>query len=415
MRVWCTAIALAWASFACSVGGRGSAGSGGEAPGADTGALDAGVPPEPDAASDDDASAEPAQDADAGTVPEDGGSPPEDAGPAPDSGGEHEVVREPGPNDGWIGGWCASDADCAYPEAAGGLCLTEAQGWPGGTCSLPCDRLCPDREGPGVSVTFCISGAGGDGRCVSRCDYDLFDGGCREGYGCASTARHGEPGTAQLVCLPEDMVDPGAGPGQCFERALGLGLQVQPAPQRNDHPEGRPDLTCAIEEPLWLSSPVAGVGFRYWYDDAPGRMFMACPLALALQRLGELMAAMRVVEVVHIGTYNCRSIAGSDSLSMHGLAMAIDLGAFRLADGSYYTVVDDWETLYDEPVTPGGRFLHDVAWAMHTDRIFNIVLTPEYNDGHADHFHVDLTPGSHFLGKPARHTISTFAEAGVVD
>jgi hypothetical protein len=35
-------------------------------------------------------------------------------------------------------------------------------------------------------------------------------------------------------------------------------------------------------------------------------------------------------------------------------------------------------------------------------RIFNIILTPNYNAAHRDHFHVDLTPNAHFLGKPGR-------------
>ena len=29
--------------------------------------------------------------------------------------------------------------------------------------------------------------------------------------------------------------------------------------------------------------------------------------------------------------------------------------------------------------------------------IFNVILTPEYNAAHADHFHVDLTPGAHSI------------------
>ena len=35
---------------------------------------------------------------------------------------------------------------------------------------------------------------------------------------------------------------------------------------------------------------------------------------------------------------------------------------------------------------------------MYENRIFNIVLTPNYNSAHDNHFHVDLTEGSNFIG-----------------
>jgi len=343
-----------------------------------------------------------------------------DAGPEPDASPPVEDVGEPPgpvPNEGWIGGPCEDDSDCDYPEAAGGFCLQDEDGWPGGTCSLPCDRMCPDREPPDdVSVTFCVTGDGGQGQCLSRCSYELYPGGCREGYACADTPRHGEPGTVTMTCLPEDRVDPGEGPGQCLQQALALGLHVEPAAARNDHPEGRPDLTCRVEEPVRLRSPVVGAAYRYWYAEEPAPMYMACRLALALHRLGEVLAEQEVTEVVHVGTYNCRVIAGSDDLSTHGLGLGIDLGAFELSDGTVYTLEEHWETLHGEPVTPGGRFLHDLAWRMYEDRIFNTVITPDYDDHHATHFHVDLAPGAHFLGKPGGGwSIGTFSEAGGID
>jgi len=35
---------------------------------------------------------------------------------------------------------------------------------------------------------------------------------------------------------------------------------------------------------------------------------------------------------------------------------------------------------------------------MFSDDIFNIILTPEYNAAHRNHYHVDLTPGADFIG-----------------
>lgn len=42
--------------------------------------------------------------------------------------------------------------------------------------------------------------------------------------------------------------------------------------------------------------------------------------------------------------------------------------------------------------------LYDVAQAMHGEQLFHIVLTPNYNAARDNHFHVDLTEGSNFIG-----------------
>lgn len=106
-------------------------------------------------------------------------------------------------NLGWIGGACSGATDCAY---AGAVCLGEADGFPAGTCSLPCTRVCPDSEEAQHSQTFCISArGGGEGTCVSRCDYTLSPAtGCRTGYGCIAVPRKSEPDRIEEVCLPLD-------------------------------------------------------------------------------------------------------------------------------------------------------------------------------------------------------------------
>ena len=84
-----------------------------------------------------------------------------------------------------LGQACTSVEQCA-----GGRCLTEAEGWPAGTCSYPGCRL----SGTGPSATcppggVCVDDGGGDatlGVCVTAC----APGGpaCRGGYTCTDGA-----------------------------------------------------------------------------------------------------------------------------------------------------------------------------------------------------------------------------------
>ena len=97
------------------------------------------------------------------------------------------VVLSPG----WIGGPCSGDGDCPF---AGGHCLTDAAGWPSGTCTQSCTQFCPDQAGPLNPVTFCIDDGGNDGTgtCLSRCDDTLSPTGCRAGYVCLPEKRQGQ-------------------------------------------------------------------------------------------------------------------------------------------------------------------------------------------------------------------------------
>lgn len=311
--------------------------------------------------------------------------------PAMDMGmADVEVVTEgPVPNEGWIGGPCVDRGDCEFEES---FCLS-TDDHPGGQCALGCDRICPDRDGNN-SVTFCIDD-GGEGICVSQCDFDLYpDGGCRDGYACRIQGRFGEAGTQRSVCVPADTPNPDATTA-CLRALDENGVIWAPWNYDTQYDDG---LACTVDDPIRVASPINGVTYRYYNQESPGTMAMACELALALHRLGDLLAEHDVTDVLHIGTFNCRKIGGTSRLSQHGHGMAIDIWGLEDVQGEDYILERDWEHETDNPQDPKAKLLYDIAQGMHDDQIFNIVLTPNYNAAHDNHFHVDLTPGSDFIG-----------------
>jgi len=92
-----------------------------------------------------------------------------------------------------------------------------------------------------------------------------------------------------------------------------------------------------------------------------------------------------VVRLEHIGSYACRNVYGNNnaSLSRHASADALDVSGFVLKSGKRIRVERDWRK--DDPT---GRFLNDVRDGA--CRVFDGVLSPEYNEAHRDHFHLDL-------------------------
>ncbi len=302
---------------------------------------------------------------------------------------------DPGPL-GFIGSPCAEVGECDYDQA---VCLTEE--FPDGSCSQPCDQYCPDRDG--YPETFCVvadelpdsAAALGDGACLSRCDFGIFPrSGCRDGYGCVTAHRANDPDTQVYVCMPGAETEL----SDCYYDLAARGVAFEPTLVADQSPSTNPELTCHVEDPLYVLSPVHGVALVTSSGTETTRVLASCAMAHALTSTIDDVAPFDVVALEHMGTYNCRVIAGTSTLSRHAYGDAIDIHGFRFDDGTIYTVVDDWEHDTDDPQSEGGIFLYDAAHRWFDAFIWTIILTPNYNADHDDHFHVDLTPDSHYLG-----------------
>lgn len=124
---------------------------------------------------------------------------------------------------------------------------------------------------------------------------------------------------------------------------------------------------------------------------------VACPLAETFAewaRYGVDRAARQVlgsplVRIDTMGSYSCRHVAGTDHLSAHATANAIDVAAFVLADGRRVSVLGDWTT-----GTPDERKFLGLIHASACKR-FGTVLGPGYNAAHKDHFHLELSGRSY--------------------
>ena len=102
-----------------------------------------------------------------------------------------------------------------------------------------------------------------------------------------------------------------------------------------------------------------------------------------LQPAAQRILGESITEILHFGSYSCRTIRGRSSMSEHATANAFDISGFRTASGKVITVKDDWRKESKE-----GKFLQ-VARDGLCDW-FNLTLSPDYNADHADHFHVDM-------------------------
>ncbi|MDR0181554.1 extensin family protein [Lysobacter arvi] len=135
-----------------------------------------------------------------------------------------------------------------------------------------------------------------------------------------------------------------------------------------------------------------------------------------LQQAAQANLGARVVRIEHLGSYACRNLYGEQGRrrSQHATADALDVAGFVFDDGRRVRVLKDWrpapassasvsstaasasadaagsDSTDATPPTPDtgeARFLR----AVHEGACdyFDVVLGPQYNQAHADHFHFD--------------------------
>lgn len=160
--------------------------------------------------------------------------------------------------------------------------------------------------------------------------------------------------------------------------------------------------TPGVETPLLLKGPVAGVIVRpRWDRPKPENAVMDCHLALAVFDLAERARESGVTEILYYSAY--RPLRRGDrprNPSQHRAGLGLDVRWLVLRDGRTLDVLDDFERsdgappCEGEPTTHEGRLLRDLACGLYRDAIFNVILTPNANKAHHNHFHLDVTRGA---------------------
>ena len=169
---------------------------------------------------------------------------------------------------------------------------------------------------------------------------------------------------------------PGAELRQCLAALTANNVEYRRLPDRNFSNGCRAIGTVQLVQ---LGTPTRNLGA------------MTCPLAYRYARWTREVVqpsarrhfGQQVSLVETFGTYNCRTISGAGRLSEHGKANAIDIAAFNLADGRRITVLAGWNGNSRER-----RFLRDLHRGA-CER-FEIVLGPDANAAHRNHFHFDM-------------------------
>ncbi|MDD9944241.1 MAG: extensin family protein [Myxococcales bacterium] len=153
----------------------------------------------------------------------------------------------------------------------------------------------------------------------------------------------------------------------------------------------RGTLATPVPTPVEVRGRVGGIWFRNTHEERT--LLMSCEMARRLPDIAKVVKRHGVVGIDIMSAYRPKPFA-----SYHTLGLGLDLLRFWTRRG-VLSVLEHFEETPTTPTcegkTPDGwqaRALLNIACGLYRSGRFATVLTPNYNEGHRDHFHLDARP-----------------------
>lgn len=236
-----------------------------------------------------------------------------------------------------------------------------------------------------------------------------FAGACSRGGGNGATVAPGyEP-------APLGRPSPAQPSGATFGRYARMDRATCEAElARRAVPAIRGEETPGVLAPIRLRGPLSGVsihsGLPAAQRDKSHLEIFDCRLVLALDDFAALIASRGVVEMIHMSAYRPQSENGCTPRyigKQHCAALAVDVGYFKRRDGVVLNVEKDFHGRIGQETCGGAAAPNPPSSAANelwsflceaTRRtLFTVILTPNYNAEHKNHFHLEITPDAEWM------------------
>ena len=149
-----------------------------------------------------------------------------------------------------------------------------------------------------------------------------------------------------------------------------------------------------IDDAVAIRHPIAGVTYHTYKKGEP--LVIDCSLAVSLAVAAPYFAAQGITQVHYSSAHDRRFIRGTRRLSRHSFGLAIDVNELAGPSVGTLTVRDDYEQglgdnvdCVGRPLTSGGLILRRLTCQLARSELFRIVLDPDYDADHYNHFHIE--------------------------
>lgn len=169
------------------------------------------------------------------------------------------------------------------------------------------------------------------------------------------------------------------------------------------------ETAAGVANPVRLTGPLHGVTFK---TDVPEKQRATtpweigdCALVLAMDDFAKILETHDVVEVRHYSMYRAPGKTWPEHKVgiQHIGGTALDAARFVKSDGDTLDVLKDFHgaigarTCGDgaapHPATAKAVELREILCDAVEQHLFNVVLTPDYNRPHKNHFHLEVMRG----------------------
>jgi hypothetical protein len=165
--------------------------------------------------------------------------------------------------------------------------------------------------------------------------------------------------------------------------------------------------TPGVRTPIRLKGPIGRIRFITGALDSERLPYeiLDCRLVVALDEWTQVLEAHGISEVIFSSGFrpSHKAVADGTDGKRHSGALALDVHALRLRSGEELVVERDFHGRLETPVcgpdapppapnTLEARELRSIICSSAEMRVFQSILTPNFDIHHANHFHLEVTP-----------------------
>ena len=153
-----------------------------------------------------------------------------------------------------------------------------------------------------------------------------------------------------------------------------------------------------IANPVEVLGPLGGVTYvPYGRQRA---LILDCSLVFSLAHAGRYFRDEGLTVAVYSDSYNRRFVRGTSRWSKHSFGLALDVHYFRdggdtrrlSVEGDYEKGLGRGRDCVGRPSDDGARSLRMVWCRLSRSELFRMVLDPDFDEDHRNHFHIQA-PG----------------------
>ena len=167
----------------------------------------------------------------------------------------------------------------------------------------------------------------------------------------------------------------------------------------------KPAKRAGIANAVEIAGPLGGVP----YAAADQALVIDCSLAVSLDEAGKYLRELGVTRATFSSAYSRRNVRRTNRPSKHSYGLAIDVHTFDVGalgtlrvDRDYEQGLGDDVDCVGRPLTQGGAVMKIMQCQLVRSGLFHLVLSPDYDDAHHDHFHLEVKPWGERTGLRAQ-------------